>query len=245
MGLLQRIYAAVYKNTQVSEQANFESNKNNFQTSSFVTLPQEDISLKQPIKFIGKYLNAATIDYAIKVNPNIKRILDENGLSLNYNLENVSSIIMSHLIPTANTAQKIYIKAGHTKSEEMYLHLTQAALLHDIGKIFIPAEILNKRGKLSSKERSIIELHNKLSYEILKTTDLNPKVAALALEHHDYDKNIKRSQENQSLTVADVYCALREARPYKKPINDLGAKAILYDMGTNGKFDVRFINYIN
>lgn len=244
MGLLQRIYAAVYKNTQVSENVNLDLQQE-FQTSSFVTFPQEDIALKQPIKFIGKYVNKATIDYAIKVNPSIKRILDENGLSLNYNLENVTSIVMSHLIPTANTAQKIYVKAGHAKSEESYLHLTQAALLHDIGKIFIPSEILNKRGKLSLKERSIIELHNKLSYEILKTTDLNPKVAKLALEHHDYDKNVKRNQENQSLTVADVYCALRELRPYKKPINDLGAKTILYDMGANGKLDVRFINYIN
>lgn len=246
MGFLQRVYAAVQKNSDAIAN-NFSLNnikKDNFQSSKFVTSPIDEAAYAQPVKFIGKYVNNAVIDNAIKVNPNIEKILKENNLSLNYNLNNVTSIIMSHLIPTAKTAQSIYAKIGHKKSEETFMHLAQAALLHDIGKVFIPEEILNKRGKLSLKERSVIELHNKLSYEILKTTDLNPTVAKLALEHHDYDKNISRSPENQALTVADVYCALREARPYKKPLNDLGAKTILYDMGTNGKFDIRYINLI-
>ncbi len=247
MGFLQRVYAAVQKNNSAISH-NFSTNdakKDNFQSSKFVTSPLDETALAQPVKFIGKYVNNAVIENAIKTNPKIAKILKENNLSLNYNLNNVTSIIMSHLIPTAKTAQSIYLKIGHKQNEENFLHLVQAALLHDIGKIFIPEEILNKKGKLSFKERYIIELHNKLSYEILKTTDLAPKVAQLALEHHDYDKNISRSHENQALTVADIYCALREARPYKKPLNDLGAKTILYDMGTSGKFDVRYINYIN
>jgi len=134
---------------------------------------------------------------------------------------------------------------GHNEDEQMYLYLTQAALLHDIGKCFIPSEILNKRGKLTPKERSIIELHNQLSYEILKTTDLNSHVAQLAYEHHDYNKNLKRNHENQALTISDVYCALKEHRPYKKPLSDLCAKTILYDMGTKGSFDTRYINYLS
>ena len=63
-----------------------------------------------------------------------------------------------------------------------------AGLLHDIGKVFIPSEILNKNGRLTQKERQIVELHNRLSHEILKTTRLHQKVAQFALEHHDYDK---------------------------------------------------------
>ena len=133
---------------------------------------------------------------------------------------------------------------GHKKTDISYLRLTQAALLHDIGKVFIPSEILNKKGKLTFKERSIVELHNKLSYEILKTTNLHPHVAKLTLEHHDYDKNLKRNEENQALTIADIYSALREKRPYKKPINDITARAILYDMGTNGKLDTRYVSYV-
>ncbi|MBE7708057.1 MAG: HD domain-containing protein [Cyanobacteria bacterium SIG27] len=209
-----------------------------------VITTNDELALNQPIRFIKKYVNEATIKNAIEKNPNIERILKENGLTADFNLQNVESIVMSHLIPTSKTAQKIYTKMGHAVDEASYVYLTQAALLHDIGKCFIPSEILNKRGKLTLKERAIIQLHNKLSYEILKTTDLNPQVAQLAFEHHDYEKSLKRSQENQALTISDVYCALKENRPYKKPLSDLCARTILYDMGTKGSFDTRYINLV-
>ena len=134
---------------------------------------------------------------------------------------------------------------GHSAKEASYLHLTQAALLHDIGKGFIPEEILNKKGKLTQRERLIIELHNLLSYEILKTTDLNPRVAQLTYEHHDYNKKVKRNHENQALTISDIYCALKEDRPYKKPLSDIYAKTILYDMGTKGSFDTRYLAHLS
>lgn len=205
---------------------------------------ERDLALMQPVRFIRAYANKEVVENAIASNPNIERILKENGLKCEYNLENINSIIMSHLIPTAKTAQKIYRKIGHNPMENSYLHLTQAALLHDIGKIFIPSEILNKRGKLTSKERLIVQLHNQLSYEILKTTNLNPKVAQLAYEHHDYEKQVKRNEENQALTVSDIYCALKEDRPYKNPITEICARTILYDMGTKGSFDTKYISYL-
>ena len=214
----------------------------NYATPAIFT--DKDLALNQPVRFIKKYANEETIKKAMDKNPNIARILKENGLSTEFDIENVNSIIMSHLIPTATTAQNLYCKMGHNKNEAEYAYLTQAALLHDLGKCFIPKEILNKKTKLTPKERSIVELHNRLSYEILKTTNLNPKVAQLAYEHHDYEKNIKRTQENQALTISDVYCALKEVRPYKKAISDLCAKTILYDMGTKGSFDTRYISYL-
>lgn len=197
------------------------------------------------LSFIQRYANIISLTNAINKNPNIKRILEENGLECNLQIENLNSIIDSHLIPCAQTVGMMYKKLGHKKDEQDYQSLIQAALLHDIGKVFIPKEILNKKGRLTKAEREIVELHNKLSYEILKTTDLDPKVAQLALEHHDYEGNITRSVENQLLTIADCYCALRENRPYKKAMNDIAAKTILYDMGTKGNFDTRYINYIN
>ena len=268
MGLLQRISAVINSsqanrvNKNVATAPNFgESfnpkalNKYNLENDSFratspnnnvteVITSNEELALNQPVRFIKKYANEAVIKNALAKNPNIERILKENNLSSDFNIENISSITMSHLIPTAKTAQRLYCNMGHNSSEIMYTYLTQAALLHDIGKVFIPSEILNKRGKLTPKERQIIELHNLLSHEILKTTDLNPKVAQLAYEHHDYEKRITRSHENQALTISDVYCALKEHRPYKKPLSDICAKTILYDMGTKGSFDSRYINYL-
>ena len=219
--------------------ANSTANKDNY------TTPFEDeLALNHPTRFTSQYFNLNTIENSIKCNPNIKELLHSNHLEVKLNLNNINSIVMSHLIPTAKKAQTIYINMGHSKNEINYTRLTQAALLHDIGKVFIPESILNKKGKLTFSERRIVELHNALSYEILKTTNLHPLVPKLAYEHHDYENNVKKNHENQALMIADIYCALREKRPYKKPMNDFTAKVILYDMAANGKFDPSYIKYI-
>ncbi len=202
------------------------------------------LALTNPVQFIYNYLNSTVIDNAIKQNPEITKIIEDNKLSLDYNLQNVTSIIASHLIPTARVAHRIYYNLYKNPVLDNYLSLIQACLLHDIGKIFIPNRILNKNGRLSFKERQIIELHNTLSYEILKTTNLKKQVAHLAWEHHNYDNCFDRTPENQVLMIADIYCALREVRPYKRALNDITAKTILYDMGTSGKFDAGYIKYL-
>lgn len=212
-----------------------------------VSLPyvtDEELALNFPTQFIYKYLNRSTIENALKVNSNIKKILNENGLSKDYYIQNVNSIIMSHLIPTARKAKETYLNLGHSTNEKNYLYLMEASLLHDIGKVFIPPEILNKRGKLSLKERQIIELHNRLSYEILITTGLNPKVAQIAYEHHNYNNDIKPNDENQVLTMADIYSALKEVRSYKKALGNYQTRIILYDMATKGKFDIKYMSYL-
>ncbi len=242
MGFIKRIdIANVNRVSDITDKNLSSDSVSSVKSISF----ENELALSSPVRFIACYINPSVIENAIKNNPNIENILKSNGLPLKYNLENVASLTMSHLIPTASRAQRLYIKMGHSSNEINYLRLTQAALLHDIGKVFIPSEILNKKGKLTPKEREIVELHNKLSYEILKTTNLHPQVAKLALEHHDYEKNVVRNHENQALTIADVYSALRESRPYKKPINDLCARIILYDMGASGKLDTRYISYVS
>ena len=203
---------------------------------------EEELALVNPVKFIFKYVNKDVISNALQVNPNIKKILEEYNCE--FNIENVTSIITSHLIPTSRCAHKVYFNIYKNPNPEQYVTLIKAALIHDIGKVFIPSDILNKNGKLSPLEREIVQLHNKLSYEIIKTTDLGDEVAHLAYEHHDYDKKLKRNPLNQTLTVSDIYCALREVRPYKKAIDDIRAKAILYDMAANGVFDISYIKYL-
>lgn len=203
-----------------------------------------ELALNYPAQFIYRYLNRSTVEKALATNPNIKKILAQNGLGCDYHLENVNSIIMSHLIPTARKAKETYLNMGHRNSEQNYLYLVEAALLHDIGKIFIPPKILNKKGKLNPSERRIVETHNRLSYEILTTTRLNPKVAQLAYEHHNYDKKVKPNDENQVLTMSDIYSALKEDRPYKKAMDNFTTRAILYDMAAKGKFDIKYMPYL-
>ena len=68
----------------------------------------EYLALNNPAQFIYKYLNNDVIEHAMRLNTEIIRILKENKLSLNYDTENVSALIASHLVPTARMAHKIY-----------------------------------------------------------------------------------------------------------------------------------------
>lgn len=133
------------------------------------------------------------------------------------------------------------------KKEDLYL-LGTSALLHDIGKIYTPNEILDKPGKLTLKEFEIIKQHSKNGYKYVKgNLDINAKVYMGIYQHHErydgtgYPLNIKG--ENISLfgriiSIADVYDALISDRPYRKGV--LPSEGIEYIMGSCGSmFDQR------
>jgi HD-GYP domain-containing protein (c-di-GMP phosphodiesterase class II)/CRP-like cAMP-binding protein len=102
-----------------------------------------------------------------------------------------------------------------------------AALLHDVGKTFIPDEILSKPGMLSSEERTIIEAHPvKGCLYLMELADMPRIVILSALEHHlKFDGSgyptirpgWKPNIVAQMITIADVFDALRSRRAYKEP----------------------------
>jgi HD-GYP domain-containing protein (c-di-GMP phosphodiesterase class II) len=102
-----------------------------------------------------------------------------------------------------------------------------ASVLHDVGKQFIPPEIINKPGKLNAEERKIIETHTIKGAQYLLGLEEIPKLAVLgALEHHirydgggypaiagDWEPNIA----SQMLAISDMFDAMRSRRPYQEP----------------------------
>ncbi len=102
------------------------------------------------------------------------------------------------------------------------------ALLHDIGKILMPVQILNKPGALTDEEYSLIKTHAEKGYELLSACfDAGSGAARIALEHHErldgsgYPKNLKGSQISdfgKITAVADVYDAMTTDRPHRKAI---------------------------
>lgn len=109
-------------------------------------------------------------------------------------------------------------------------HLHQigvASLLHDVGKLFVPEEILNKPGKLTQDERTIIETHTTKGARYLMGLEGIPKLAVLAaLEHHlKFDgtgyPSIKGGWRpniaSQIIAIADVFDAMRSRRSYQEP----------------------------
>jgi putative nucleotidyltransferase with HDIG domain len=99
-----------------------------------------------------------------------------------------------------------------------------AGLLHDIGKIAIPAEILSKPGKLNDKEFSLIQQHRIVGYNILRNTRLPWPVAEIIHQHHErldgsgYPGKLKGNEicvEARIIAVADVVEAMTSHRPYR------------------------------
>jgi len=120
-----------------------------------------------------------------------------------------------------------------------------ASLIHDIGKISVPAEILSKPTKLNEIEYSLIKDHSQIGYDILKTIDFSWPVAQIVLQHHEkldgsgYPNNLKGDEillEARIMGVADVVEAMSSHRPYR-PAKGVNAaleeitqnRGILYD----------------
>lgn len=102
--------------------------------------------------------------------------------------------------------------------------LRLGALLHDIGKIYVPAEILNRPGLLSDEEMAIIRTHPGIGGEILKDTDFPWPIREMVEQHHEridgsgYPKGLKGSEileEAKVIAVADVVEAIAAHRPYR------------------------------
>ena len=102
------------------------------------------------------------------------------------------------------------------------------ALLHDIGKIGIPEEVLNKPGKLTDDEYKIIQSHAQLGYNVLKDISIMPELATGAGCHHErpdgkgYPRGLKLEEiprVAQIIAVADTFDAMYSTRPYRKRMN--------------------------
>lgn len=109
-------------------------------------------------------------------------------------------------------------------SEEQIEGLRVAGMLHDIGKIYIPAEILAKPAQLTPEELTLMQTHVRGSYDIIKEIDFPWPVADIVLQHHEkcdgsgYPEGLKGEQmlmESKILAVADVVEAMASHRPYR------------------------------
>jgi len=118
-----------------------------------------------------------------------------------------------------------------------------AGVVHDIGKIHVPAEILSSPAKLSNAEFEIIKTHPLAGYEILKVIDFPWPVAEIVYQHHEkldgsgYPRGLKGEEillEARILTVADVVEAMTSHRPYRP---GFGVFPALQEISRNkGKF---------
>jgi HD-GYP domain-containing protein (c-di-GMP phosphodiesterase class II) len=142
-----------------------------------------------------------------------------------------------HQQRVAKLAVAIATKLSLPANEIHGLYL--AGIVHDVGKINIPAEILNKPGKLSKPEFQLIQGHVQAGYDIIKGVDFPWPIAEMIRQHHErldgsgYPQGLKADEilkEAKILAVADVVEAMMSHRPYRPA---LGLDAALSEIEKN------------
>lgn len=150
-------------------------------------------------------------------------------------------LLYSHSLDTARYAVQIALVLD--KNMDL-VELAKAGLLHDIGKIDIPTEILNKPGKLNDYEFSIMQTHSKKGYDRLSQLGVGEQIQDVARHHHEkltgdgYPDGITNiTLATQIVTVSDIFSALTELRSYKKPMSASEAFRIMREemSGLNSK----------
>lgn len=120
-----------------------------------------------------------------------------------------------------------------------------AGILHDVGKISVPAEILSKPARLSKAEMSLVQTHSQVGFDILSQIDFPWPIARIVLEHHErldgsgYPRGLRGNEvleESRILSVSDIVEAMSSHRPYRSALGIAAAleeisdhKGVTYD----------------
>ncbi len=146
---------------------------------------------------------------------------------------------------------KLAIKIGKAMGlvQEDLDDLRRAGLLHDIGKLGIPAEILDKTGHLTTEELELMRKHTRLGARILEPIAAYSNVIPIVLQHHEfydgtgYPNGLIGESINlgaRIFIVADTYDALISDRPYRKALDHKSAIKYINE-GAGTKFDARVV----
>ena len=157
--------------------------------------------------------------------------------ALSATLEMRDPYTAGHQRRVAHLANAIAIELGLSQDQINGLYLS--SVVHDFGKILVPAEILSKPGRLNDLEYGLIKMHPQTGHEILKGIDFPWPIAQTVLQHHErqggngYPRGLKDSEilpEAKILAVADVVEAMVSHRPYRA---GLGVEVALHELRKN------------
>lgn len=163
----------------------------------------------------------------------LKRSFEQQKIAMEGTVRAIAYTIETRDPYTAGHQRRV-TKLACTIGEEMGLPkdqiegLRMSGELHDIGKIYVPAEILSKPGQISEAEYTIIKTHSQVGHDILKTIEFPWPVSRIVLQHHEridgsgYPLGLKGNEillEAKILAVADVLEAMATHRPYRPALS--------------------------
>jgi response regulator RpfG family c-di-GMP phosphodiesterase len=226
----------------------------------------EKISSKSGEKFIPEYVNAFlsiaeqeafwldivshNLDHVIKEKSQLPAIpLDLNGMEelarfFSTIIDTRSHFTANHSSGVSASAMRLAELLNMTSTECHEMRI--AGYLHDLGKLAVPETIIEKPGQLNNEERDVIKSHTYHTYSILKEVKGLKKIAIWASFHHEtltgegypFHRSAKELPlGSRIMTVADIFTALTEDRPYRKGMEKEKVVAIFSEMVSEGKID--------
>ena len=143
--------------------------------------------------------------------------------SMIYNMRSIEDSVYAHSLNVALISRTIgrWLKLGREDLDT----LTLAGLFHDIGKLAVPEEILNKTEALTEEEFALIQTHPLEGNRMLKRTNADPRICRAALQHHErfdgsgYPRNLSEDEIDDFaaiVAIADVYDAMTASRSYRR-----------------------------
>jgi HD-GYP domain-containing protein (c-di-GMP phosphodiesterase class II) len=205
-------------------------------------------------ELFAQALSGMTVDLAPVItvtNKAVDAIFNHpDSLACMINIREKNEYLLEHSVAVA---VYLTIFAHHLKmSKEIVQHLSVGAFLHDIGKIKIPDKVLNKPGKLTDAEFSIMKTHANHSIDIIKRT---PGIDKLSLEvaalHHEklngegYPFQVKGEDINQygrMIAICDIFDALTANRVYKEGFTHSKAFSILRELAKSNHLDSTLVD---
>ncbi|MFA5078963.1 MAG: HD-GYP domain-containing protein [Dehalococcoidia bacterium] len=185
-------------------------------------------------KVITRYTAQLNLQHGYEV---LNKTFEDTVLAFGTILEIKDRYTAGHQIRVARIAEAI---AREMNLDDEQVRITRiAGTIHDIGKIYVPADILSRPGRLSDLEFEIIKTHSQYGHDILKTIDFPWPIAQIVLQHHEkldgsgYPNGLKGDeilQYTRILTVADVVEAMASHRPYRAT---LGIDKALQEISNN------------
>lgn len=159
--------------------------------------------------------------------------------------------VYNHCISVATISSKLVEEAEGFSDKEKE-DIVIGAVLHDIGKIFVPFNLTDNPRRLTENEFEIVKTHTRIGYEMLKS-DFSEVVSNIALFHHErpngsgYSSSLPLARipkEALLVQVADIYDALVSKRRYKNGYDSKAAIEIMKNDSKNFKIDDEYLEIL-
>jgi putative nucleotidyltransferase with HDIG domain len=226
----ESLYIGIFKNEKIIGGFNLDISKNSSKSYS-----HETINKIQEIQYLsnGFYKIKKSSDYKVMLQ---KDIVQSFITALEFHdqyTKGHSESVASYSVKIGNS-----LDLDEKQLDDLYW----AAVMHDIGKIIIPNEILNKKSKLSESEYKIIKEHSQIGYEIVSQSETLKEISEYILYHHErwdgkgYPEGLKADEIpllSQIISVADSWHAMTSERVYKKQLTrEEAVEELLKNRGT-------------